>query len=459
MPPPAPEPSFERDLSVLEGLAAAPALSAYRTAKTLQNIYAKIAGAEFGDYDQAAIAKAAPQLIYRLFDIRMRLRGRIAEFERLGFMSGDVQQGLRDCMRVLRYITDMLGEMHIGFVQETPETEELSGFAGDRYNTLVHWPFYKAGPVTFRSGDVIAVRGERHNSAAIARIGDVDSQFSHVCIVYIDESNGHYAVESLIEEGAIINTLAHELGHGIARAALYRHKDAALAARAAKMIRDHVAASRRKLARRIRYDFSMRLDDGRNLFCSKLVRLAFGLASEGKSALPAYPTRIGMHNRDFLDRIGVTCVETFAPGDMDLEKDFDLVCEWQDYKETSNVRLQDFTMDKLLEWMETHGYRFEETLPIRIVSLLGRLSAHFSDSAQDILSSVAPKVPINMRRKTVATVAMLHKTAEPIYRELQKLERQSIATNGRPLYGTEIFEHLEALRRRAGNRIGYLVRR
>jgi len=454
-----PEQSVFRDVAVLEGLANTPALSEREVVRALELIYDRVTGADFADYDLREVAKAAPELMYRLFDVRVTLRNRIRELEERGLMSREVVQGLRDCMRILRYVTDMIGEMvHHQKPKGADLDAALTGFTGKDLNTLVAWPFYNKGPVAFRSGDVLLVRGEHHNSAAIARIGDVDSQFSHICMAHIDEAGAHWVVESLIEEGAIINPLIHEFEHGIARAALYRHKDPELAARAAQMIHDHVKASRESFMKRIWYDFSMRLDDKPRLFCSKLVRLAFAKASDGKYMLPRYPTRISAQNRDFLDRIGVAATETFAPGDIDMEPDFDLVCEWQDYSKTGKVRLQDFTMDKLFEWMDVYGYRFKETWAIRVVSFFGRLSAHFSDTAKDILSSVAPKVPINMRRRTVATVAMLHATAEPIYRELLALQERTFKTAGRPLHGNEIYEYLEGVRRREGDRIGYLER-
>lgn len=452
-----PPPSFERDLGTIERLAATPAASATELQKALQLIYKHAATADLDAYDPAEVAKAAPEIMYRLFDVRMRLRDRLGEFEKKGVMGPGVQQALRDCFRILRYVSDMTGEIARHHGGHDTDEAGLTGFTGDAYNTLVNWPFYNARSVAFRSGDVLLVRGEHHNSAAIARIGDVDSQFSHAAIVHIDEQGAHFVVESLIEEGATINPLIHELEHGIARAVLYRHKDARLAVRAAKLIYDHVKASRTNFTKRIWYDFSMDLGENKRLFCSKLVRVAFDLASEGKVKIPRYPTKIAMHNRDFLERIGVTASETFAPSDIDIEKEFDLVCEWQDYAKTGKVRLQDFTMDKLFEWMDKYNFRFEETWAIRVVSLLGRLSAYFSDTAKDILSSVAPKVPYNMRRKTVATVAMLHKTAEPIYRELLALNEECLARNGRPLHGEEVFDHLEAIRRREGSRIGYLV--
>lgn len=454
-------PAFERDLGVIERLASTPATSAYELAKALELIYSHAATADFDDYNLDEVAKHAPEIMYRLFDVRLRLRARIAEFEDKRLMTPAVELGLRNAFRILRYATDMVGEVARARGKALPEgVAPLPGFRGQQHNTLVNWDYYKGakgGAITFRSGDVILVRGERHNSAAIARIGDVDSQFSHACIVYIDEAGAHFVVESLIEDGAVVGPLTKALDHDLARAVLYRHKDPVLAARAAKLIHDHVAPTQGSMTKRILYDFSMRLEEDKRLFCSKLVRLAFEMASEGKTKIPRYLTRIGMQNRDFLRRIGVKAEQTFAPGDIDLERDFDLVCEWQDYAKTGNVRLQDFTCDKLFEWMEAYGYRFEETFLIRVVSFFGRLSAFFSDRAKDILSSVAPKVPRNMKRRTVATVAMLHRTADPIYQELLAVQDDVMAAKGRPLHGLEVFELLEQIRRREGRRIGYLV--
>ena len=449
--------SFTQEFERLEALAYAPAISAPSLAKTLGQMYRAAVEANFSNHDIAAIRKAAPDLMYHLFDMRLALRSRISEFENRNLMTPDVVQGLRDVFRILRYITDMLGEIAVGNARVGEGDFVKRGFTGSDRNTLVNHAYYNGRDLAFRSGDVLLVRGHAHNSAAIARIGTGDSQFSHTGIVYIDKDGKHWLVESLIEDGAMVNPLSHALDHGIVRAVLYRHKDGGVAAQAAEYVHELVRKSRARGARRILYDFSMQLDERRRFFCSKLIRVAFQYGSNGRVVLPRYPSRIEMKNRDFLNRIGVKASATYSPADIDLETAFDLVAEWQDYRETPNIRLQDFTMDKLFEWMETRGLVFEETAAVRAVSLLGRFSAHFSDGAKEMLSSLFPRVPINMPRKTVAAVAMLHKTAEPIYHELQDLDRKCIAETGRPLHGTEIFEFLETLRGRDGGRIGYLV--
>ena len=268
--------SFEKDIEHIEILAATPVTSSVLLARNLQYIYERAAKARFDDYDVVEIAKNAQGLIYRLFDLRVGLRNHLAHYEMLGLMTPDVTQGFRDVFRVLRYVSDMLGEITTGHPRVGEGGYLLRGFTGSDNNTLVNFPYYQSGTAqNFRSGDVILVRGTAHNSAAIARIGDVDSQFSHIGIVYIDPAGDHWMVESLIEDGAIISPLAKALDHNIVRAVLYRNRDADLAARAAKYIFDYVAASHAKGGKRILYDFSMRTDDTRNLFCSKLVRLAY----------------------------------------------------------------------------------------------------------------------------------------------------------------------------------------
>ena len=458
MPPADLKPNFEADLERLEALAWQPAYSVDDLAKTLAKIYLSVAKANFSAYDVKVVGKAAPALMYRLFDVRTSLRARIPEWRLRGLLTHETMAQLRDCLRVLRYVTDMLGEIAIGNARLPAGATMRPAFTGSDRNTLINWPFYNGRDLPFRSGDVVMMRGHAHNSAAIARIGDVDSQFSHIGMIHIDDTGQHVMVESLIEDGAVVNTLAHAFSHGLVRAVLYRHKDATLAARAAQQIHDLVAASRKPLARRIFYDFSMRLDDRRRLFCSKLVHRAYALASNGAVKLPTYSTHIGLRNRDFLDRIGVRTDVTFSPGDIDVEPDFDLVAEWQDYRQTSNIRLQDFTMDKIFEWMDGYNYRFKETWLVWFVSIFGRLAARLSDDAKEMIVDVIPKIPINMRRRTIATVAMLHKTAEPIYHELQKLERECIAETGRHMHGDEIFAHLERIRAREGDKIGYLER-
>lgn len=449
--------SLGDDLGRLKDLASRPARTPEELAAVLEHIYWAVYDVDLNRYDAAEAAKAAPYLMQSIFNLRLTLRDRIQDWAQRGLFTVPAESALRDVFRISRYGSDMLGELAIGFERFGRTGKGRRVFTGTDHNTLVNPAYYAGTDIPFRSGDVFLMRGSAYNSAAIARIGDVDTQFSHVGVIHIDDEGHHSVVEALIEDGAVVTPLEHALDCGMGRAVLYRCKDAALAARAADAIYQRVKKSHGALGRRIVYDFSMELKGYKKLFCSKLVRQAYDMASQGAVMVPAFTTRLRMNNRDFFDRIGVTAEHTFAPGDIDLDPRFDLVAEWQDYRLTSTLRLQDMLMTKLLEWMERHGYVFEEDLVIRLVALLGQGSSFLSDDAKAMIASVVPKVPRNMSRRTIATIAMLHKTGEELLGPLDALEQNTIRMTGRPLHPRDIFEHLERVRGVSQGRIGYLV--
>lgn len=448
---------LEDDLQAVKEIAARPATTAKELAANLTELYEATFNISLDRYDVQTLMRAAPEIAQSIFALRLQLRDQIADWQARGFLTLAGQKALRNALRIARYATDMLGELNIRYAQLGPDEKTLRGFSGRNMNTLVN-PAYDCGQdLDFRSGDLLLMRGMHHNSAAIARIGDVDSQFSHLAIIHTDANGKHWVVEALIEEGAVINPLSYTLEHGLGRCVLFRHRDQHVAARAAALIHDVVRRSQERGGRHIWYDFTMELSGDKELFCSKLVRKAFALATDQKYLLPTFTTRFDMKNRDFVERIGVTARETFAPADIELEPSFDLVAEWQDYRVTSRLRLQDLLMDRLFLWMDEHGYRFREDIPIKLIGLLGRLSGQLSSRAKELIADVVPKVPPNMRRSTIQAVAMLHKTAEPLLGELLALERRSIDRTGRPLHAREVYEFLEAKREASGGEIGYLA--
>lgn len=445
------------DLLRLKALAESHPRTGEDLAAMLQQIYWSVYDVDLQRYDAAETAKAAPYLMHVIFGMRMALRDRIADWATRGLMTPAAEAALRDVFRIARYGADMLGELSIGFERFGRTGRGRRMFTGTDHNTLVNPAYYTGEDIAYRSGDILLMRGSAYNSAAIARIGDVDTQFSHIGMIHVDDDGHHSVVEALIEDGAVITPLEHALDCGVGRAVLYRCRDPGLAERAADGIYRHVRKSLGPLSRRIVYDFSMEMGDYKRLFCSKLIRKAYDDASSGAVMVPWFTTQLNMSNRDFFDRIGVTAQQTFAPGDIDLDPRFDLVAEWQDYRLTSTLRLQDMLMTKLLEWMERRGYVFEEDFVIRLVALLGQGSSFLSERAKTLIASVVPKVPRSMSRKTIATIAMLHRTGEELLGPLDALEADTIRMTGRPLHPRDIFEHLERVREINNGRMGYLV--
>lgn len=442
------------DLARLRNLIEAPAVSETEIREMLAAIYATFYNADLSRYDVAQQRATAASTIQSLFELRLALRSRIPDWDRRGFMTRDVQKALRDVFRITRYASDMVGEVATGHERLPHRGAPARGFSGGKINVIVNPAYYTGGDIPFQAGDVVLVRGRAHNSAAIARIGDIDSQFSHTGIIHVTDDGRAMQVEALIESGAIVSPLTSALDHGLGRAVLFRHKDPALAQAAARIAHDHVAKRR---FRRIWYDFTMSLEGYKNLYCSKLVRFAYLRASKGDVLVPAYTTLLDMKNRDFLDRVGVKAVETFAPGDLETDPRFEIVAEWQDYRVTSSLRNQDMIATKLFEFMEAHGWQFEEDGAIRLIGWMGRLAANFSEDAKDLMSSVVPKIPPNMSRSTIAAIAMLHKTAEPLLEQLTQLEQAEIVRSGRTLHPRQALAYLDEVYKSSGGRIGYLV--
>ncbi|MGI9425104.1 MAG: YiiX/YebB-like N1pC/P60 family cysteine hydrolase [Hyphomicrobiaceae bacterium] len=449
--------AFDRDFAQISAVAARDVATSAELEANLQELYQTIMGVDLAAYDVDELKAEAPLVLREMYRLRLSLRDKLSDWQARGLVTRTAEKGLRSAFRSIRYATDMLGELSVGYDQMDPGERPYRAFSGPHNNTLVHPDFAQNGDqVTFQSGDVIVVRGLRHNSAAIARVGDVDSQFSHAGMIHIDDKGRQRVVEALIEEGATISNFEYTLAHGLGRAVLYRHRDSDIAARAADRMYQRVKASRSFGGKHIFYDFTMELDNYDELFCSKLIREGFDRASGGLVILPTYPTEFRNSPKDFLDRIGVTAEESFAPGDMELETQFHAVAEWRDYRKTSRLRLMDLVMVKLFEWMETKNYTFRPTLSIRLISLFGRLSGKLPNAIKNFLTFIIPKVPSNMTGQTIGAIAMLHKTAEPLYRELQAMENETIKDAGRPLHPLAVFKHLDEVESKARGRIGFL---
>ena len=122
-----------------------------------------------------------------------------------------------------------------------------------------------------QSGDVILSRGNAFSSAAIARIGVNDYQFSHLSFVYKDpETKELFTTEAHIEIGSVVEPLIEHVSAKNARSVVFRYDDAQISEQASKNIHDRVLKN--QLAKKnVEYDFSMDFRDNERLFCSEII--------------------------------------------------------------------------------------------------------------------------------------------------------------------------------------------
>ncbi|MGF1650315.1 MAG: YiiX/YebB-like N1pC/P60 family cysteine hydrolase [Hyphomicrobiaceae bacterium] len=451
-------PKLDADLTAFWSLTEERFVDAATFSARLEETSKLLKYADLGAYDADAIRAHADDALDDMFELKLALRERVPEWQALGLMNRDVQRALRGIFRDSRYVTDMLGELITGrSLSPGRGVTTQMAFTGGPLQVSVN-PRYgrDTETVSFEPGDVLLVRGMEANSAAIARIGDVDSQFSHVALISQDQAGQIDVVESLIAVGATISTLKSTLGHDLVRVLLLRPRDRELGLIASTLIRAHVERSLAGPLPRIPYNFGMELDDYSSLFCSQLVRLAYALASDGAVQLPMFATRLDLTNRTFFEQIGVTARETFAPADVEIDPFFDVVAEWRDYRFTAYIRMQDVVMDAIFWWMETENYAFREPLSIEISSLIAKGTAYLPDPFRAAIRNVMPEIPRNMSRTAVAAVTMLHFTAKPLADMLMAEHHKLMRETGRPLHPVDAFAILERHRLQAGRRVGML---
>ena len=197
-------PYFDRDFRKLAALAEVQVATPEALSALLGEMYASIFDVDFANYRVEVLAPKSETILAQVNNLRITLRDRIPQWSRAGLMTAEVQRRLRDVFRASRYATDMLGELMIGYDDLSPGEEEYPAFTGPHLNTLIHPGLGDSGgALEIRTGDIIVVRGTIHNSAAIARIGDVDSQFSHVGIVHIGPDGRKVIVETTVYAGDV----------------------------------------------------------------------------------------------------------------------------------------------------------------------------------------------------------------------------------------------------------------
>ena len=207
--------------------------------------------------------------------------------------------------------------------------------------------------VPIHSGDILVSRGGAPTSALIARGNDYPGNFSHVALVYVDDSTRSASiVEAHIERGVAIATPEEYLKDVKLRLMILRLRadlsfmksDPLLPHRAAR------AALERARARHTPYDFAMDFHDTTRLFCSEVastpyrangVTLWMGLSSISTPGVVSW-----------LSGFGVRHFDTEEPSDLEYDPQLRIVAEWWDPETLFKDHIDNAAIDALLEGAE-----------------------------------------------------------------------------------------------------------
>jgi hypothetical protein len=420
---------------------------------SLQELYNEIYVMDPARVDLAELAAHKEEVLPQFFSLRIRLREKLEQLRQAGTLTDECIVATRNIFRASRNLEEYAAE----YIYKPGKFDKTlhNPLAGGLPNLLINPKFAGFTRDTgLKSGDLLMSRGEAFTSAMIARLGDVDAQFSHIAVLYIDPATQQkWVMESHIEIGNIVRPFSEYVKDLNFRIVVLRQPDAELAHRSAQSA-FHLVKERYEKKNNIPYDFHMRLSDTNDLerlgdkeiFCSELARIAYREGSDGKFMVPWKFSTYHHSNKDILNRLGITAETSFAPGDMDVDPRFEVVAEWRDLTRVAQSRYFDAIFTKYFEWMEKEGYQLKDRNSLTASVLAPVIYKARQKAFWSHLLKLEKMFPLNMSLTTFQTIALLNGVREPIYNKVKNTDDAFYKKQNYRMTTGMIFELLETYR-------------
>jgi len=389
------------------------------------------------------------ELIQSSFKARLGIKEKMKALKVKSFSSKKCLKSIKDMVRALRYVEDYFIEVLYSRDQNLSKTEFVT-FEGSGAHFLINPKFEDSFSdwSDLKSGDVILSRGNAFSSAAIARIGDVDTQFSHLTLVYRDKTDKLHTIEAHIEIGNVVAPFDAHIGEKNARSVLFRHKDPKLAHRAAQIMYEMVE-KQQKTGKNIEYDFAMDYNDSKRIFCSEVIYLGYKLAGEERNQkidIPMYKTKFNSGLIPFLNVLGIKINEsnvnkfdTFGPGDIQFDSRFQMIAEWRNPKNMKDSRFKDMILTKVFEWMEKEDYKLRPSTGTSISSYTAWVLRRSPIPLPFLSKKLKQKFPLNMSVDQLKLFQALDEVGEKFYKKLEETQ----SNEGYSLAPIDMFEALD----------------
>ena len=293
-----------------------------------------------------------------------------------------------------------------------------------------------------KSGDIILSRGKAYTSAAISSLGEFDTQFSHLSVVYRDDSGKLWTVESHIEVGAFVRPIEDHINDKNFRSVIYRFDDEYLAYEASKFIYFKVKNASDTTGN-IFYDFAFDQESSENLFCSEIASHAFDHVSRDQVRLPMFKSKLQSRKPRFVQKLGIKSLESFVPSDIEVDPRFKMLAEWKHAAGIQDALEKDAVLRAMYEWNEKYGY---ELVQGKGKAFLYRNIAWPLRRVPFLKKYFVEKMPINMSRELIGYFGVLESVGELLQKKLQIKEKDALQTRGMPLLNSEKYSVLEDFR-------------
>jgi hypothetical protein len=398
---------------------------------------------EISEYQQETKSISHQDLLNELFSFKITIHGRLREFNQAGVIEESCTVATRHALRSIRTAEDYVNSNFVqtqgsllsfpnsAFIEENPHVRKSPEFSDFDFKR------------DLQSGDIILSRGNAFTSAAIANLGEFDTQFSHMSMVYKDKVGNLWTVEAHIEVGSVARPISEHIKDNNYRTMVYRFDDSGLAAQAAEYIFNRVKKAT-ETSGNVLYDFAFDQSNSDALFCSEVVSHAFEHVSEGNVRIPMFPSRLLTRKPEFVKMLGINQEASFIPADIEVDPRFKIISEWRDANRTQENLQKDAILQAMYKWNDELGYQMRQSSSSK--SIIYRNVAWPLRRAPYLKKYFVNKLPLNMSRELIGYFGVLESVGEFLWEEIKKLDNVSIETRGYPLSKSEKASILDEVR-------------
>lgn len=395
------------------------------------------------DYKSELKEKSHDALLAELWDFKLTILSKMKSFYTNEKLSRECSDSLRGTLWSIRGTEDIIHDDYYRNYKDSvkfPDNTFTTGNIHVRKNPKFSQADLRA---ELKSGDVILTRGNAYTSAAISNLGEFDTQFSHMSVVYRDPTGQIFTVEAHIEVGSFVRPLQDHIDDKNFRAMIYRFDNEELAAKAAEFIYQKVKRASDTTGN-ILYDFGFDLDESKQLFCSEIVSHAFDVASEGKVKIPFFQSSLIKRKVDFVRLLELKPDMSFIPADIEVDPRFTVVSEWRDAAKVKDSLQKDAILQSMFRWHDAHGYRLVQASSRD--SLIYRNVAWPLRRVPFLKKYFVDKLPLNMSRKLIGYFGVLNAVGELLQKRLSVADDKAIAERAMPLLKQERYTFLDQVR-------------
>ena len=395
------------------------------------------------DYKNELGSSGLEFLLEELWNYKIIIHEKMRDLGKKQILNKDCADSMRHAFRSIRTSEDYIRE---SLYRKNSGSQEFSDDAFGEGNKEVkkHPDMQYFNLVKdLKSGDIILSRGNAFTSAAIASLGEFDTQFSHMSIVYRDKNNKLWTVEAHIEVGSFVRPLEDHIADKNARTMIFRYEDEQTAHRAADFIFKKVKKASDTTGN-ILYDFGFNQEDADQLFCSEVISHAYDVASGGSIQIPLFRSELMNRKPEFVKMLGITASASFVPADIEVDPRFKLLAEWRDSKKVNELLQKDAILHAMYHWNDVFNYQMIQASSSK--SIMYRNFAWPMRRVPFLKKYFVEKMPLNMSRKLIGYFGVLESVGEYLQQELKAADVQAIEEHSLPLMKVEKYEVLNNLR-------------